>query len=68
VVPTGYHFDADRGIIKIGAHALEGRGQERLYVRHLRVNPQVPFVVDDLTTEPTWSPSGIVLKGAAPCW
>ncbi|MEV1083445.1 pyridoxamine 5'-phosphate oxidase family protein [Streptomyces sp. NPDC050211] len=65
VVPVGYHLDTDRGTIKIGATMLADRGQERLYVRHLRANPQVAFVVDDLKVEPSWTPSGILLKGTA---
>jgi pyridoxamine 5'-phosphate oxidase family protein len=63
VVPAGYHFDAERGVIKIGAHVLPERGQERLYVRHLKNNPLVAFVVDDLTTEPAWRPRGVTVKG-----
>ena len=63
VVPTGFEVDVDKGTIKIGGHALKGRGQERLYIRHIAVNPKAAFVVDDLVTEPTWTPSGITLKG-----
>ncbi|MDQ1051267.1 hypothetical protein [Streptomyces sp. V4I2] len=44
---------------------LDDRGQERLYVRHLRTNPQAAFVVDDLQVEPSWAPSGILVKGTA---
>lgn len=42
---------------------LEGRGQERLYIRHLRVNPQAALVVDDVPDEQTWQPRGILIKG-----
>ncbi|MFE1837869.1 hypothetical protein [Streptomyces sviceus] len=42
---------------------LEGQGQERLYVRHLRVNPQAALVVDDVPDEQTWQPPGILIKG-----
>jgi pyridoxamine 5'-phosphate oxidase family protein len=63
VIPTGYRLDTDSGTIKIGQHVVEGRGQQRLYLRQLAVNPQAAFVVDDLTTEPTWTPSGITIKG-----
>ncbi len=65
VVPIGYHFDADAGVIKIGQHALKGRGQERLYLRHLRVNTRAALVVDDVDTSAGWTPSGIVVKGTA---
>ncbi|MED5811216.1 pyridoxamine 5'-phosphate oxidase family protein [Mycolicibacterium sp. 050232] len=61
VVPTGFHVDAETGNIKIGGHAY--RGQDRLYIRHLKGNPQAAFVVDDLVTEPTWSPRGVSIKG-----
>lgn len=63
VIPTGYFLDTDSGTIKIGQHVLEDRGQERLYLRHLAGNPKAAFVVDDLVTEPTWTPSGITIKG-----
>ena len=65
VVPIGYQFDLDRAVFKIGARELEGRGQQRLYVRHLRANPRVALVVDDVRTEPTWQPRGITIKGTA---
>ena len=63
VVPTGFHFDPEGEVIKVGLH--DYRGQERLYVRHLRVNPQAAFVVDDLVTEPQWTPRGVTVKGPA---
>lgn len=62
VVPTLYRF-VD-GVFELGAHALKGRGQERLYLRHMRVNPRVAFVVDDFTVDP-WYPRGITVKGTA---
>ena len=65
VVPVSYHFDAEKGVFKIGQHALEGRGQERLYLRHLRANPRAALVVDDLDTTAGWVPSGILIKGDA---
>ena len=63
VVPIGFFLDPDTDIIKIGQHSLEGRGQERLYLRHLRDNPRVALVVDDVDTSDGWVPSGIVVKG-----
>jgi pyridoxamine 5'-phosphate oxidase family protein len=62
VVPTGFQLDPDTECIKIGGHAY--RGQDRLYIRHLNFNPHAAFVVDDLVTEPTWTPRGVTLKGA----
>jgi pyridoxamine 5'-phosphate oxidase family protein len=62
VVPTGFQLDPDTESIKIGGHAY--RGQDRLYIRHLKVNPHAAFVVDDLVTEPTWAPRGVTLKGS----
>lgn len=63
VVPTGFRVDVEKGTIKIGGHVLDGRGQERLYIRHIGVNPKAAFVVDDLATEPAWAPSGVTVKG-----
>ncbi|WP_230194148.1 pyridoxamine 5'-phosphate oxidase family protein [Streptomyces coriariae] len=63
VVPIRYHFDPEHEVIKIGGRLLEGQGQERLYVRHLKVNPQAALVVDDVLDEQTWQPRGILIKG-----
>ncbi|MFD5914368.1 pyridoxamine 5'-phosphate oxidase family protein [Streptomyces massasporeus] len=63
VVPIRYHFDPEHEVIKMGGRLLEGQGQERLYVRHLRVNPQAALVVDDVPDEQTWQPRGILIKG-----
>jgi pyridoxamine 5'-phosphate oxidase family protein len=60
-MPTGFHVDPESGNIKIGGHSY--RGQKRLYIRHLQVNPNAAFVVDDLVTEPTWTPRGVTIKG-----
>ena len=65
VVPIRYHFDPEREVIKIGARVLEERGQERLYIRHLKVNPQAALVVDDVADGQTWHPRGVLVKGAA---
>ncbi|WP_284434822.1 pyridoxamine 5'-phosphate oxidase family protein [Streptomyces sp. TUS-ST3] len=64
VVPIRYHFDPEHEVIKMGGRLLEGQGQERLYVRHLRGNPQAALVVDDVPDEQTWQPRGILIKGA----
>jgi pyridoxamine 5'-phosphate oxidase family protein len=32
---------------------------------HIRANPYVAFVVDDLVTEPTWAPRGVSVRGRA---
>jgi pyridoxamine 5'-phosphate oxidase family protein len=63
VVPIRYHFDPEHEVIKIGGRLLEGRGQERLYIRHLKVNPQAALVVDDVPDPQTWQPRGILIKG-----
>lgn len=65
VVPTGFRVDGDKGVLEIGARDLPGRGQKRLYLTHLKANPAVAFVVDDLVTEPSWSPRGISVRGQA---
>jgi pyridoxamine 5'-phosphate oxidase family protein len=64
VVPVRYQLDPDTQVIKIGARTLEERGQDRLYVRHLKVNPQAAFVVDDVADERTWRPRGMLIKGS----
>jgi len=65
VVPTGFNLDGDKGVLEIGAHDLPDRGQKRLYMIHIRANPYVAFVVDDLVTEPTWAPRGVSVRGRA---
>jgi pyridoxamine 5'-phosphate oxidase family protein len=65
VIPTGFHLNADKGVLEIGAHNLPHRGQKRLYLKHVQANPYVAFVVDDLVTEPTWAPRGVTVRGRA---
>lgn len=65
VVPTGFHVNADKGVLEIGAHNLPGRAQKRRYLVNIEANPAVAFVVDELITEPTWSPRGISVRGRA---
>ena len=52
------------GVVRIGARALEGRGQARLYVRHIEANPRIALVIDDYTGDPP-RPLGLTVKGAA---
>ncbi|MFF5307962.1 PNPOx family protein [Streptomyces massasporeus] len=63
VVPIRYHFDPEQEVIEIGGRSLEARGQERLYVRHIKVNPQAALVVDDVPDPQTWQPRGISHQG-----
>jgi pyridoxamine 5'-phosphate oxidase family protein len=65
VVPTIFYLDTTTGTLKIGHFILEGRGQQRLYLRHLSTNPQAAFVVDDWSSEPEPSPRGVSIKGLA---
>ncbi|GIG68222.1 pyridoxamine 5'-phosphate oxidase family protein [Phytomonospora endophytica] len=65
VVPTLYHFDTANGSFRIGQGPLEGRGQQRLYVRHVAANPRAAFVIDDVVTDPDYAPRGISVKGTA---
>jgi len=65
VVPTLYHFDGETGSFRIGQGPLEGRGQERLYVRHVAANPRAAFVVDDVVVDHEYAPRGISVKGTA---
>lgn len=62
VVPTIYHF-AD-GVFRIGARPLDGRGQGRLYMRHIEAHPRVAFVIDDHVGDPP-RPLGVTVKGVA---
>ena len=63
VVPTGFNIDDEKGVIEVGGHNLPGRGQKRLYLKHLEANPHAAFVVDDLVTEPSWTPRGVTVRG-----
>ncbi|MFF9808182.1 pyridoxamine 5'-phosphate oxidase family protein [Streptomyces coeruleorubidus] len=65
VVPISYHLDPEHEVIKIGGRVLEGSGQDRMYIRHLKVNPQAALVVDDVPDEQSWQPRGILIKGQA---
>lgn len=65
VVATGYRFDPDTETFHIGAADAPGRGQKRLYLTHIRRNPYVAFIIDDLLTEPHWAPRGVTVRGSA---
>ncbi|GAT12931.1 PPOX class F420-dependent oxidoreductase [Mycolicibacterium novocastrense] len=65
VVPTGFHLDVGKSVLEIGAHNLPDRGQRRLYFRHIAADPYVAFVVDDVATEPDWTPRGVAVRGKA---
>ena len=65
VVPTGYRFNPDKGVFEIGAADTPDRGQKRLYLTHIRANPYVAFVADDLVTQPEWAPRGVSVRGQA---
>src|SRR4029450_11484893 len=36
--------------------------KEKEYL-HIKVNPNAAFVVDDLVTDPSWTPRGVTIKG-----
>jgi len=65
VVPTGFRLDANNGTLQIGAADTPGRGQKRLYLTHMRANPYVAFVIDDVVTQPQWAPRGVSVRGRA---
>lgn len=65
VVPTGFNLDIEKGVLEIGGHNLPNRGQKRVYLAHIEANPHAAFVVDDLVTEPSWTPRGILVRGQA---
>jgi pyridoxamine 5'-phosphate oxidase family protein len=65
VVPTGFRFDAEPGLFKIGAHNLPGRGQNRRYRDHIEGNPWIAFVIDDVATVEPWHPRGVSIRGRA---
>lgn len=65
VVATGFRLDANAVTLQIGAADTPGRGQKRLYLSHIRANPYVAFVIDDVVTEPQWAPRGVSVRGRA---
>jgi len=60
-VPVGFHYNPALGTIDIGGHAL---GQSRKF-HHVRREPRVAFVVDDLESITPWTPRGIEIRGKA---
>ena len=65
VVATGYRLDSDNATFHIGAADAPGRGQKRLYLTHIRADPHVAFIIDDVVTEPHWAPRGLTVRGRA---
>ncbi|TMS51161.1 PPOX class F420-dependent oxidoreductase [Mycobacterium sp. DBP42] len=65
VVPVSFTLDKESETIHIGAHVLPGRGQSRLYHRHIENNPVVALVIDDLVSTNPWTPRGIQIRGRA---
>ena len=65
MVATGFRLDADKGVFAIGAADTPGRGQKRLYLTHIKANPYVALVIDDLVTQPQWAPRGVSVRGQA---
>ena len=61
VVPTGFRFDADEGVIYVGGHNMAGTKK----FRDVLANPWVAFVVDDLASTNPWRARGIEVRGEA---
>ncbi len=65
VVPTAFNVDAEKGVLEIGGRSLPDRGQKRRYLAQIQANPYVAYVVDHVVTEPSWTASGITVRGRA---
>ena len=61
VVPTGFRFDAEEGVIYVGGHNMAGTKK----FRDVLANPRVAFVVDDLASTNPWRARGVEVRGEA---
>lgn len=61
VVPTGFRFDADEGVIYVGGHDMAATKK----FRDVLANPLVAFVVDDVASTNPWRARGIEVRGEA---
>ncbi|MGH2532416.1 MAG: PPOX class F420-dependent oxidoreductase [Thermomicrobiales bacterium] len=61
VVPTGFRFDPDAGVIMIGGHDVAATKK----FRDVQANPHAAFVVDDLVSVSPWRVRGIEIRGEA---
>jgi pyridoxamine 5'-phosphate oxidase family protein len=61
VVPVGFRLDSDAGTIRIGGHGLATSWK----MSHIRHNPAVAFVVDDLASLRPWHVRGVEIRGEA---
>ncbi|MGH2558605.1 MAG: PPOX class F420-dependent oxidoreductase [Thermomicrobiales bacterium] len=61
VVPTGFRFDPDAGVIQIGGHNLAATKK----YRDVQANPHAAFVVDELISVSPWQVRGIEIRGEA---
>lgn len=61
VVPTGFRFDAEEGVLRVGGHNLT-RSKK---FRDVLANPHAAFVVDDLVSTNPWRVRGIEIRGEA---
>lgn len=62
VVPVGWRYDLDHGVIEIGGRDAAEFVATRKY-RNARANPKVGFVVDDVL--PPWQPRAVSISGSA---
>jgi pyridoxamine 5'-phosphate oxidase family protein len=61
VVPTGFRLDAEANTIRIGGHGFASSWK----VSHMKRNPSVAFVVDDLASRDPWRVRGVEVRGQA---
>lgn len=61
VVPVGFRFLPDEGVIDVGGHFLSRSKKWR----DLSHNPHIALVVDDLASVDPWTPRGIEIRGRA---
>lgn len=59
VVPTGWHYNAERNTIDLGGRALERTQKYRNVAR----NRRAAVVIDDVL--PPWRPRAVLVKGPA---
>ncbi len=59
VVPVGFRYNAELGVIDVGGHNM-GRSKK---FRDVRETGRVAFVVDDVL--PPWRPRGVEVRGRA---
>ncbi len=61
VNPVGFRYDAERGVIDIGGHALAASKK----FRNVSAGSRAALVVDDLVSRQPWQVRGLEIRGDA---